>query len=131
MTDAPKLTGPGVLFGAALLAVLVYYTFPYNWSWVECLLFGAIFSATDPVAVVAVLKEVPNLHCRRKQKGYISVKACACRLLACCCACEVVGLASRFMLMMRRLLSSPQGTSVSGVLVLIVLRLSGSSKLLM
>ena len=50
--------GPGVLFGAAFLAVLVYYTFPYNWTWVECLLFGAIFSATDPVAVVAVLKEV-------------------------------------------------------------------------
>lgn len=38
--------------------MLVKYTFPYNWSWVECLLFGAIFGATDPVAVVAVLKEV-------------------------------------------------------------------------
>lgn len=55
------LSGPGVIFGAALLAVLVYYTFPYTWSWVECLLFGAIASATDPVAVVAVLKEV-SLH---------------------------------------------------------------------
>ncbi len=28
---------------------------------VECLLFGAMFSATDPVAVVAVLKEVEPL----------------------------------------------------------------------
>ena len=47
-----------MLFGASITAVLVKYSFPYNWSWVECLLFGAIFSATDPVAVVAVLKEV-------------------------------------------------------------------------
>lgn len=43
--------------GASLTAVLVKYTFPYNWTWVECLLFGSVFSATDPVAVVAVLKE--------------------------------------------------------------------------
>ena len=50
--------GPGVLIGAALTAVMVKYTFPYNWTWVESLLFGAMFSATDPVAVVAVLKEV-------------------------------------------------------------------------
>eukprot|EP00884_Botryococcus_braunii_P017513 jgi/Botrbrau1/4445/Bobra.0348s0033.1 len=40
-----------------LTAVLVKYTFPYSWTWVECLLFGAMFSATDPVAVVAVLRE--------------------------------------------------------------------------
>lgn len=44
--------------GTVLTAVLVKYTFPYGWSWVESLLFGAMFSATDPVAVVAVLKEV-------------------------------------------------------------------------
>ena len=47
--------------GTALTAVLVKATFPYDWSWVECLLFGAMFSATDPVAVVAVLKEVRNI----------------------------------------------------------------------
>ena len=52
------MAGPGVLVGTALTAVLVKYTFPYDWSWVESLLFGAMFSATDPVAVVAVLKEV-------------------------------------------------------------------------
>ncbi len=45
-----------------LTAVLVKYTFPYNWNWVESLLFGAMFSATDPVAVVAVLKEVRISH---------------------------------------------------------------------
>ncbi len=49
--------GPGVLVGTILTAALVKYTFPYNWSWVESLLFGAMFSATDPVAVIAVLKE--------------------------------------------------------------------------
>ena len=44
--------------GTVLTAALVKYTFPYKWNWVESLLFGAMFSATDPVAVVAVLKEV-------------------------------------------------------------------------
>ena len=52
------MTGPGVLVGTALTAAAVKYTFPYGWNWVESLLFGAMFSATDPVAVVAVLKEV-------------------------------------------------------------------------
>ena len=47
-----------MIVGTVLTAVLVKYTFPYNWDWVESLLFGAMFSATDPVAVVAVLKEV-------------------------------------------------------------------------
>ncbi len=56
------LPGPGVLVGTAITAVLVKGTFPYDWSWIECLLFGAMFSATDPVAVVAVLKEVSNDH---------------------------------------------------------------------
>jgi NhaP-type Na+/H+ and K+/H+ antiporter len=60
------LAGPGILFCSSLTAVLVKFTFPYNWSWVECLLFGAIFSATDPVAVVAVLKEVTHLKPRRE-----------------------------------------------------------------
>ena len=50
--------GPGVLVGTVLTAVAVKYTFPYGWSWTLALLFGAMFSATDPVAVVAVLREV-------------------------------------------------------------------------
>lgn len=29
-----------------------------EWTWNICLLFGAILSATDPVAVVALLKEL-------------------------------------------------------------------------
>jgi NhaP-type Na+/H+ or K+/H+ antiporter len=52
-----------VIVGTVLTAALVKYTFPYDWNWVESLLFGAMFSATDPVAVVAVLKEVTaDLH---------------------------------------------------------------------
>lgn len=50
--------GPGVLFGGIVAAILVKFTFPYGWSWIDALLFGAITAATDPVAVVAVLKEV-------------------------------------------------------------------------
>lgn len=57
LPSALLLAGPGVLFGAAATAVLVKYTFPHGWSWPQCALFGAMFSATDPVAVVAVLRE--------------------------------------------------------------------------
>ena len=52
------LAGPGVVIGTALTAVFVKYVFPYNWTWLECLLFGAMLSATDPVAVIALLQEV-------------------------------------------------------------------------
>jgi NhaP-type Na+/H+ and K+/H+ antiporter len=33
-------------------------SFPYNWSWKTSLLLGGLLSATDPVAVVALLKEL-------------------------------------------------------------------------
>lgn len=33
-------------------------TFPYNWSWKTSLLLGGLLSATDPVAVVALLKQL-------------------------------------------------------------------------
>lgn len=49
---------PGVLLGTTAIAVLTKYTFPYNWTWTEALLFGAMMAATDPVATVAVLGEV-------------------------------------------------------------------------
>ena len=51
------LAGPGVLLGAGITAALVRVSFPHDWTWGQCLLFGAMFSATDPVSVVAVLKE--------------------------------------------------------------------------
>ena len=52
------LAGPGVVIKCVMIAVCAMYFFPYGWSWSESLLFGAMLSATDPVAVVAVLHEV-------------------------------------------------------------------------
>ncbi len=49
---------PGVLIGTGAIAVLMRYSFPYDWSWTEALLFGAMMAATDPVATVAVLGQV-------------------------------------------------------------------------
>jgi NhaP-type Na+/H+ or K+/H+ antiporter len=48
------LACPGVLLGAATIASFSRYVFPYDWSWPTSLVFGAILSATDPVAVVAL-----------------------------------------------------------------------------
>eukprot|EP01059_Diplonema_ambulator_P027513 TRINITY_DN4576_c0_g1_i1.p1 TRINITY_DN4576_c0_g1~~TRINITY_DN4576_c0_g1_i1.p1 ORF type:complete len:1232 (+),score=421.04 TRINITY_DN4576_c0_g1_i1:247-3696(+) len=58
------LAGPGILLATGLTALLVRVLFTtggvgvYDWSWVTCILYGAIVSATDPVAVVALLKEL-------------------------------------------------------------------------
>ena len=52
------LAGPGMVLSAVLTAIMARYIFQYNWSWVVSLLFGTILSATDPVAVVALLKEL-------------------------------------------------------------------------
>jgi NhaP-type Na+/H+ or K+/H+ antiporter len=50
------LAGPGVLVGTALTAAAGYYVFPYGWTAMFSLTFGSIMAATDPVAVVALLK---------------------------------------------------------------------------
>ncbi|CAC9489576.1 Na/H antiporter-like protein [Leishmania infantum JPCM5] len=47
----------GVLINTALLAVPVKLFFQ-TWSWYTALLLGSLLSATDPVAVVALLKEL-------------------------------------------------------------------------
>jgi NhaP-type Na+/H+ or K+/H+ antiporter len=49
---------PLVLAGTALTALLAFYAFPYGWSLNLCMTFGAILSATDPVAVAALLEQV-------------------------------------------------------------------------
>jgi NhaP-type Na+/H+ or K+/H+ antiporter len=46
------LAFPGVGVHMVIVAVVYKYAFPYGWSWVQSFLFGAIISATDPVAVV-------------------------------------------------------------------------------
>jgi hypothetical protein len=50
------LAGPGVVIGAVLMGVFAKFLLPYNWSWNLAMVFGSILSATDPVAVVALLK---------------------------------------------------------------------------
>lgn len=55
------LAGPGVLWGAILLACCLKWVCGYGdneLSWAGALTMGSILSATDPVAVVALLKEL-------------------------------------------------------------------------
>ena len=52
------LAGPGVVFCTVLTGIVARLMFDYDFSWYTAMMFGAILSATDPVAVVAVLREV-------------------------------------------------------------------------
>lgn len=54
------LAVPGLIICTLATAALVKIVFPWNWEWEVALLFGALISATDPVAVVALLKEVSS-----------------------------------------------------------------------
>ncbi|KAL6623724.1 hypothetical protein ACP70R_033603 [Stipagrostis hirtigluma subsp. patula] len=58
MAQMVLLAGPGVVISTFLLGAAVKLTFPYDWSWKTSLLLGGLLSATDPVAVVALLKEL-------------------------------------------------------------------------
>ncbi|KAL7566093.1 hypothetical protein ACA910_003869 [Epithemia clementina (nom. ined.)] len=49
---------PMVLAGTVLTALVAYYIFPYDWSFNLAMTFGSILSATDPVAVAALLEQV-------------------------------------------------------------------------
>ncbi|XP_041472513.1 sodium/hydrogen exchanger 10-like [Lytechinus variegatus] len=48
----------GLVVAAVLTAVLAMNLFNYDWNFSESMMFGAIMSATDPVAVVALLKDL-------------------------------------------------------------------------
>ena len=52
------LACPGVLLGSFLTACVAKFILPYGWSWDLSMAFGSILAATDPVAVVALLKSV-------------------------------------------------------------------------
>nr|KAG5699435.1 hypothetical protein BaRGS_016281 [Batillaria attramentaria] len=54
--QALLLAGPGLAFMIGMTATVAKLLL--NWDWYWSLLFGAIVSATDPVAVVALLKEI-------------------------------------------------------------------------
>ncbi|XP_010936832.1 sodium/hydrogen exchanger 8 isoform X2 [Elaeis guineensis] len=58
MAQMLLLAGPGVLISTFCLGALLKITLPYNWNWNTTLLLGGLLSATDPVAVVALLKEL-------------------------------------------------------------------------
>ncbi|XP_017226139.1 sodium/hydrogen exchanger 7 isoform X3 [Daucus carota subsp. sativus] len=58
MAQMLLLAGPGVILSTFLLGAALKLIFPYNWSWTTSLLLGALLGATDPVAVVAHLKEL-------------------------------------------------------------------------
>jgi len=51
------LAGPGVLLGSFLTAILFKYG-PLEWEWYPSMMIGAVLSATDPVAVVGLLKSM-------------------------------------------------------------------------
>merc|ERR1719487_17218 len=55
------LAGPGVLFGAFATALALYgylHLVGIEWEFMLCLVTGSILAATDPVAVVGLLKEL-------------------------------------------------------------------------
>jgi len=52
------LAAPGLLISTILTSCIARFVFNYHWSWPLSLTFGAVLSATDPVAVVAILKEL-------------------------------------------------------------------------
>ena len=57
------LAGPGVLVASILTGGFVKAVFTdYGWDWPTVLMFGAMMSATDPVAVVALLNAVSAHH---------------------------------------------------------------------
>nr|UUA47112.1 salt overly sensitive 1 [Lilium pumilum] len=58
MVQMLLLAGPGVLISTFCLGAALKFTFPYGWNWKTSLLLGGLLSATDPVAVVALLKEL-------------------------------------------------------------------------
>ncbi|ESO95291.1 hypothetical protein LOTGIDRAFT_160411 [Lottia gigantea] len=52
------LAVPGLALSSFLVCIMSRYLFTYEWSWTIGMMFGSILSATDPVAVVAILREV-------------------------------------------------------------------------
>eukprot|EP01018_Ginkgo_biloba_P018452 Gb_13801 [translate_table: standard] len=52
------LAGPGVVISTFSIGTAIHMLFPFRWNWATSLLLGGLLSATDPVAVVAFLKEL-------------------------------------------------------------------------
>jgi NhaP-type Na+/H+ or K+/H+ antiporter len=54
---AALLAGPGLVVNSVMIAAAMKAIFP-DWSWYAALLLGTVLSATDPVAVVCLLKDL-------------------------------------------------------------------------
>ena len=52
------LAFPGAVLALFAAALVPYYCFDYGWSFTECLLLGSILAATDPVAVVSLMRDL-------------------------------------------------------------------------
>ncbi|CAI5516184.1 unnamed protein product [Closterium sp. Naga37s-1] len=52
------LAVPGVAISTGFLGVISRYVLPYGWNWSTAMLLGGLLSATDPVAVVALLRDL-------------------------------------------------------------------------
>ncbi|XP_071100546.1 sperm-specific sodium:proton exchanger-like [Haliotis cracherodii] len=52
------LAVPGLALMALLTCILALYLFTYGWDWNIGMMFGSILSATDPIAVVAILRDI-------------------------------------------------------------------------
>eukprot|EP00931_Biecheleriopsis_adriatica_P023033 TRINITY_DN14649_c0_g1_i1.p1 TRINITY_DN14649_c0_g1~~TRINITY_DN14649_c0_g1_i1.p1 ORF type:complete len:987 (-),score=185.92 TRINITY_DN14649_c0_g1_i1:67-3027(-) len=52
------LAGPGVVLGAGCTGLFLYYVLPWGWNLSTSLTVGSILAATDPVAVVGLLKQL-------------------------------------------------------------------------
>mmetsp|Transcript_39434 Transcript_39434/g.64518 ORF Transcript_39434/g.64518 Transcript_39434/m.64518 type:complete len:960 (+) Transcript_39434:48-2927(+) len=120
--QAALLAGPGVVWNALLVGGLMHYfahsisalsgveARVYNWSWSFSIMFGSMVSATDPVAVVALLKE---LGASKRLSTLIEAES----LLN-------DGTAFVMFSVLREYAASPQGTSVDSMLATF-LRLAG------
>jgi len=58
LSQIALLAIPGLIICTLFTALLSMWVLPWQWSIPTALMFGAIVSATDPVAVVALLKEM-------------------------------------------------------------------------
>ena len=58
LTPVLTLAGPAVLVNTALLGLTAKYVLPYGWDWTTSFMVASMLSATDPVAVVAILKNL-------------------------------------------------------------------------
>jgi len=65
----------GLAVATALSGVMAKMVFvDYHWTWFEALLFGSIVSATDPVAVVALLNDLGESIGLCISQGWFSIE---------------------------------------------------------